>query len=65
MLTKKQIKEYNESPYHCPYCGGKNISAEGFDAEAEGQKVLCYDCNEEWWDVYKFVGIEEIPEEAP
>ncbi len=62
-LTKQQKRNYNKDSYHCPYCGSENISGDPFDYDALGQKVTCNDCDKEWWDTYKFMGIEEITDE--
>ncbi len=60
-LSAEAIIEYNESPYHCPYCGSEDIDAGEWDWDNEHtcQEVRCRKCEQVWCDVYQFVGIEE------
>ena len=61
-LTKKQKKEYDDNPDHCPKCGNKNIGGYN-DFESDGYevwaKVSCCECGFSWFDGYRFEGILE------
>ena len=60
MLTKKQIKEYFKSPYHCPYCNSEDI--EGGDIDFDDpitQRVNCPKCGKSWKDTLKVADILE------
>ena len=65
-LTTKQIKDYNEDPNHCPYCGEGFIIGDSFDMDSGcvTQEVTCEDCGESWVDEYEFVGIMLEDEDA-
>jgi transposase-like protein len=67
VLSKEAKKKYIKASCHCPYCGSENIEARGDkDVDSDGielrQVINCLDCEKEWQDVYKLVGIEEIEE---
>jgi ssDNA-binding Zn-finger/Zn-ribbon topoisomerase 1 len=61
-LTKEAKRKYlNDQGVHCPFCGSHNIDARKMDFldEMIYQKVECIDCQNEWTDHYKLVGISE------
>ena len=41
---------------HCPSCGGDNISYEGH-FNSGSQRVICGDCDAEWYEVWTYAGI--------
>ncbi len=42
----------------CPYCGSGGWHDSAFDAEATGYLISCDECQNRWWDAYKFVGFQ-------
>jgi len=62
-VTEKQIEKYIEKRgVHCPKCESQNIEGDSFDVDENGanQQMACIDCDFEWFDIYKLVGIEEL-----
>lgn len=61
-ITSKMKEEYLEDfGNRCPHCGTDDISSVDWDY-GTGEvwaRVHCYQCGEDWTDVYKLVGIEE------
>jgi len=47
----------------CPLCGGDSIDggAVTIDGDEASQKCVCYDCDREFEDVYKLVGVRLLP----
>jgi hypothetical protein len=61
-FTREQVKEYiKNGGRRCPYCGSDEIEGDDLDFEAEGiyQEVYCLDCENEWYDIHKLIGIKE------
>lgn len=61
-LSKMAVKEYLDTPVHCPYCCQQNISADAMYIEEGGvvtQYIRCHVCNKGWTDVYRLVDIKE------
>jgi len=42
----------------CPFCGGRSLEAGKFDGFF--QRVRCDDCGNEWDDVFKLIGYNEV-----
>lgn len=63
-MTNDQYIE--EGGNRCPACNSGNISAESmFESDSAGgwRKVVCYDCNARWNDIYVLVGYELVETE--
>jgi len=62
-LTEEDKQEYlNSRGNICPYCRSDNISATGYmnaDDLTAHRKVECFECGEEWLDVYTLTEVEE------
>lgn len=45
----------------CPDCGSSNIEggSANFDGDYCWANVFCHDCDFEWRDIYKLVGMEK------
>lgn len=60
-LSKEQKKKYLVNPNHCPFCNSDNISS-GELSENDGNTataiITCYDCDEEWTDVYTLTDVQ-------
>ena len=59
-MTKKQKKDYLESPSHCPKCKGINITGGHIevDGETAWQNITCEDCDASWSDIYTLSDVE-------
>lgn len=62
-ITREMRKKYiDQGGANCPFCGSPNI--EGGEYEGEGSQVwstiTCNECGEQWDDVYKLIGCEEV-----
>jgi hypothetical protein len=46
----------------CFYCHSPNIRSDGrtYDDQGMLEKMLCLDCNMQWYDDYTFKGVSEI-----
>ena len=60
--SNKQVREYIENGgVYCLYCGSSNLNAHNCESE-EGiitQYIECDDCNRDWTDVCRLVGVRE------
>lgn len=61
-LTKKQREEYIKSPYHCPKCGGRDISAGEFEPEAMYIVIECENCGGSWEEIFTLIDIQNFKE---
>lgn len=59
-LTEEQKQNYLNNTNKCPHCKSENISAESMQTDGKEAwcYVYCYDCDEEWKDIYKLVSVE-------
>lgn len=58
ILSKKEIKDYCKSPYHCPYCNSPDISVDDYN---EGfNDISCDDCKKTWRETFIVTGIKPI-----
>ena len=61
-LTAEQRKQYLDSPGHCPFCNGTDISADRLDCDGNSisQEVECENCGKHWRDCYRLDNVYEI-----
>ena len=61
-LTNKQKKAYLKHSHRCPFCKSENIEGEAVEIDdgIAWQPIRCLDCNKNWSDLYKLIGVEEI-----
>ena len=60
-LTKAQQEKYiKNGKSQCPYCESDDIEGNNVEVDSDGcfQSCECHDCNSNWNDIYKFVGVE-------
>lgn len=62
MKKEQESKYIDNGGVKCPFCESDNITAHEnpqFSGFGIFQDIYCMDCEKEWTDEYKLIGIEE------
>jgi len=65
-LSAQQVSNYLSNSGRCPVCGSGNIEGSHMEADCDSawQNVTCQDCEANWDDIYRLVGVELQTENA-
>lgn len=62
-FTMTSIKRYLKDPNSCPQCQSQSLVVdEEFTEETKGRVIRCQSCNITFYEVFKLIYIEKIPE---